>query len=181
MDTTEPTDFRARPLRDALHGELVWSRPGLVRRELRLEAGSELIARLCWEKFLSFEAVGEAADGRWVFARHRLGSFRGTVTMREAETGAEVATFRRNWRGTGALTFASGSEFTWERIGFWRPTFFWRSERHERLIAFKWVFAWRGRFDMEVDPAARDLAELPALVLLGGYVMALIAAQSRSH
>jgi hypothetical protein len=178
---TEPVLSRARPLRDALYGDLVWSRPGLFRRELRLESGSDLIARLRWERFLSFEATGEAADGRWIFTRHRLGSFRGSVTMREAESGVEVATFTRHWRGTGAITFASGAQYTWVRIGFWRPTFAWRSEGHERLLAYKWVFTWRGRFDMEVDPAARDLAELPALVLMGGYVMALIAAQRRSH
>jgi hypothetical protein len=30
---------------------------------------------------------------------------------------------------------------------------------------------------MDVDPSARSLAELPVLVLLGGYVMAMISAQ----
>ena len=179
--TTEPALLGARPMRDSLYGDLVWSRPSLLRRELHLEAGSELIVRLSWDGVLSHEAVAESADGRWIIGRHRFRSLLGTVTVREAATGAEVATFTRGWRRTGTLRFASGAEYTWERDGFWRPTFFWSSARQERLVAFKWVFAWRSRYDMEVHPAARGLAELPVLVLLGAYVMAQIATQSHAY
>jgi hypothetical protein len=171
----------ARPLRDALYGDLIWSRPGIFRRELRLEAGSELLASLRWEKLFSFEAMAESADGCWTIGRHRRGSLLGQFIMREAGTGTEIATFKRSWRRTGALRFASGAEFSWEREGFWRPTYFWRSAQQERLIAYQGTFAWRSRFEMTVDSAARRVAELPALVLLGGYLMAIIAAENRSR
>jgi hypothetical protein len=171
----------ARPLRDALYGDLVWSRPGIFRRELCLEAGSELLASLRWEKIFSSEAVAESADGRWIIGRRRLGSLRGRFIVREAGTGTEIATFKHGWRRTGALRFASGVEFTWERDGFWRPTYFWKSAQQERLIAFKSAFAWKSRVEMAVDPAARRVAELPALVLLGGYLMAMIVAESRAR
>jgi hypothetical protein len=171
----------ARPLRDCLYGDLVWSRPGLFRRELRLEAGSELLARLGWEKLYSSEALAESGDGRWIIGRHRRGAWLGVIRVREAGTRTEVAVFRHGWRRTGTLRFASGVEFAFEREGFWRPAYLWTSALHPRLIVFRSRFALNSRIDMEVEPAARELPELPALVLLGGYLMAMIVARSRAH
>lgn len=66
-------------------------------------------------------------------------------------------------------------------MGFWRPSHFWSSVQQPRLITFRSVFGWTQRFDMDVDPAARQIAELPALVLLGAYLMAMIARESGGH
>jgi hypothetical protein len=172
---------RARPLRDALYGDLAWSRPGLFRRELRLESGSELLAEIRWTKLLSFEAEAESADGRWIIGRQRRASLRPDLVMRDADSGTEIADFRRTWRRTGTLRFASGEEFTWGREGFWLSTYFWSSASQPRLIVLRSELGWTRRFVMEVDPAARQLSHLPELVLLGGYIMAVLAAQRRAH
>ena len=161
----------ARPLRDALYGDLVWSRPRFFRRELCLEAGSETLAILRWEKVLSFEAVGESADGRWLFARNR--SLRERVEVRDPATQDTIATFSGTWRGTGTVRFAGGAEYAWTRTGFWRPTRFWSSSQKERLIAYTSQVGWRRRYEMEVDPDAHRVAELPVLVLLGAYLMSM--------
>jgi hypothetical protein len=171
----------ARPLADGLYGDLVWSRPGVFRRELRLESGSDVLAVLRWENLFSFEAVGESADGRWIFGRRHAASLLGTTVVREADTQAELATFTRHWRGTGTLRFASGAEFKFERSGFWRPVHFWSSSRQPRLVAFQTSYGFRRRYQMEVDPAARGVAELPVLVLLGGYLMVLLHRQGHAH
>ena len=171
----------ARPLCERLYGDLVWSRPGLFSRELRLEAGSELLAVLRWERVLSFEAVAETGDGRWNIGRHRTGSLLGQVVVRDAGTRAEVATHTHSWRGTGVTRFASGAEFKWVREGFWRPTYFWSSDRQPQIIGFKRVVGWKRSVEMQVDPAAHGLAELPVLVLLGAYLMAMAAARSHAH
>lgn len=166
-----------RPLRDCLYGDMVWSRPGILRRELRLEAGSELLARLRWPKLFSFEAIAESGDGRWVIRHHRLGSLLGTCVMTEDGSGAEVASFKRAWRHPSMLRLASGAEYTWARVGFWRRAHLWSSARQPGLIAFRPVFGLTRRFEMEVDPAARQIAELPVLVLLGAYLMALASSE----
>jgi len=171
----------ARPLADGLYGDLVWSRPGLFTRELRLESGSELLALLRWEKLFSFEAVGESADGRWIFGRRHAASLLGTVVVREADSQAEVATFPRQWRGTGTLRFASGTESTWGRSGFWRPTHVWSTPMQPRLVAFQRSYGLRRHYLMEVDSVARGVAELPVLVLLGGYLMVLLARRGHAH
>ena len=172
------TAFVGRPLREALLGDLAWRRPGVFSRRLDLEAGSERLAGLRWEKWYSFEAVAESADGRWIIGR------KGSVVSRDyrardAASGAEVAAFTRNWRGFGFARFASGAEYRWRHEGFWRRRYFWADADGRPLITFRTVFRLGRTYEMEADPAARPLDELPVLVLLGGYVMAMISA-SRS-
>ena len=177
----DPVLLAARPLRESLYGELIWSRPGLFRRELKLESGSETLATLRWEKLLSFEALAESADGRWRIGRHRLGSLRGDVVVRDAATEEPLATLTRGWRRTGELRFASGAGFTWGRAGFWRTEWFWSSADQPRLVTFRSRLGFQSRYEMEVDPAAMRLRELPILVLLGAYLMALVSRQRSSH
>ncbi len=173
--------FGARPLRERLYGDLVWSRPGVFSRQMRLEAGSELLAVLRWERLLSFEAVAETGDGRWIIGRHATGTPRWQVVARDARSLAEVATYTHSWRGPRAAHFASGAQFTWEREGFWRPTYFWSSAQQPRMIGFKRTMGWKHSVEMSVDPSAHGIAELPVLVLLGAYLMAMIATQSHAH
>ena len=177
MATTVRPWTGGRPLRDA-YGDFIWRRPGLFRRELILEAGSEQLARLTWDKWYSFDATADSADGRWLMRRRRSISLGRGCIVEEVKTGTEVATFRRNWRGTGEVRFASGVQYAWKSEGFWRTTHFWLDASGTRLVVMRPLLGFGGRtYEMRVEPAARTLAELPVLVLLGGYVMALRSSQ----
>ena len=110
-----------------------------------------------------------------------MGSMRGQVVVRDADTQAQLATFQRHWRRTGILRFVSGAEYRWEREGFWRTRFFWSSARQERLVAYASRFGLHSRCEMEVDPGAHRLHELPVLVLLGAYLMSMVSRQSSVH
>ena len=179
--TAERVWTGGRPLREA-YGEFVWRRPALFHRELVLEAGSEALASLRWDRWYNFDAVAESADGRWHVQRLRSIWAMTGVVVREAATGAEVATFQRRWRGAGEVRFATGARYGWRFEGFWRRIYSWTDASGTPLITIRSVFGFAGyRYEMSVDPAARSLAELPVLVLLGGYVMALLAASRRSH
>jgi hypothetical protein len=169
-----------RPLREA-YGDLLWRRPSVFGRDLILEAGSELLASLHWEKWYSFEALGRSADGGWTLTRHRGGSLLGGCVVRDAASGAEVASFKRSWRGTGTARFASGAEYAWQREGFWRPRYFWTGPDGRPLVWFKGLLGLGKSYEMTVDPAARERAEFPVLVLLGSYVMAVVSAQKHSN
>ena len=149
----------------------------MFSRELILEAGSERLATLRWEKWFSFEAVAESADGRWIIGRQRSTSLFGDHVVRDTTSGDEVAAFKRSWRGTGVARFASGAEYGWRREGFWRPRYFWAAKDGRPLLSFRTVLGFGRSYTMDVDPPARSLVELPVLVLLGGYVMAMISAQ----
>jgi len=169
-----------RPLREALLGDLIWRRPSVFSRELILEAGSEELAALRWEKWFSFDAIAESADGLWTIGRRRSASLFGDYVVRDPASGDEVAGFKRSWRGTGVVRFASGAEYPWNREGFWHPRHFWAAEDGRPLISFRSVLGFGRSYEMDVDPPARSLAELPVLVLLGGYVMALISARRKA-
>lgn len=169
-----------RPLRDALLGELLWRRSGSFGRELILEAGSERLASLRWEKWFSFQAIASCADGGWIISSRRSFSLRGEEVVRDATSEAEVAAFKSRWTGTGVARFASGAEYPMEREGFWRPRYFWADAERKPLITFRPLMGFRRSYEMTVDPAARRLAEIAVLVLLGAYVMAMISARSRS-
>jgi hypothetical protein len=176
--TAERVRPTGRPLSVALLGDLAWRRPGVFSRTLVLEAGSERLASLRWEKWFSFEAVAESADGRWIIGRRRAASVLGDHVVRDLASGTEVAAFKRSWRGTGVARFASGPEYAWGREGFWHPRYSWAAADGRPLLTFRTELGFgRGGYTMDVDPSARPLAELPVLVLLGGYVMAMISAQ----
>ena len=169
-----------RPLREA-YGDFVWRRPGLFSRELNLEAGSETLASLHWDKWYNFDAVAESADGRWLLHRRRSLAVLSGCIVTEAATGAEVATYQRSWRSTGEVRFASGSQFPWRFEGFWRRTYFWADGSGAPLVAMRSVLGFGGTsYEMSVEPAARSLAELPVLVLLGGYIMAMLSTRRHS-
>lgn len=170
-----------RPLREA-YGDLLWRRPSVFSRELVLEAGSEALASLHWEKWYNFDAVGESADGRWVLHRRRSIAVLGGCVVTEAATGVEVATYQRNWRSTGEARFASGSQFPWRFEGFWRRTYFWADASGAPLVTMRSLLGFGGHsYEMSVEPAARSLAELPVLVLLGGYIMAMLSRHRHSY
>ncbi|MBI1795590.1 MAG: hypothetical protein HY076_02580 [Candidatus Eisenbacteria bacterium] len=171
----------ARPLREALYGDLAWRRPHLLARDLVLEAGSERLAMLGWEKIFSMQATAIAADGRWTIGRHMVGPLKSQVIVRDAASEAVVATFERHWRGTGVVRFANGAEYRWARSGFWHPSWTWASNATESLLAFRARIGFGVHMDMEVDPAAHRLGELPVLVLLGAYLMTMVVRRRRAH
>jgi hypothetical protein len=177
--TADRTWDGGRPLRSTLYGDLVWLRPNLFRRELVLEAGSDRVASLTWPRWYSFDVVAESADGRWLIHQRR-GWRRSFRVVSDADAGTEVATFHYGWRGKGTVRFVSGAEYGWKREGFWRARYHWSRDPDKPLLTYRSVIAFRKSFEMTIDPAARSLAELPVLVLLGGYVMSAILASSRS-
>jgi hypothetical protein len=172
--TTDAALAGARPLRP-VYGDLNGVRPGVFARELQLEAGSERLAVLRWEKVLGTAADAESGDGRWRIARR--GPLAMQFVVRDAASDAEVATMTRNWRGRGEARFASGTGFKWDREGFWRSEHFWTSATGERLITWRTRIGWTTRYEMEVMEGARRLPELPVLVLLGTYVMVMMSRQ----
>lgn len=161
-----------RPLRDALRGDLVWRHPGLFRRELELWAGSEKLASLRFIGLLRAGVVAESADGGLTY--ERIGLFRGHVRVRDAATQAEIARFDCRWTGGGKLCFASGAEYRWSSSGLWRTRWGWSLGEEDRFLAFRSIFSLLGDFEMEAQPQALRVAELPVLVLTGAYLMEMI-------
>ncbi len=167
-----------RPLRDSLRGDLLWVRPELFRRGFQLTAGSEVIAAIHRRGWLRARAVAESADGRWILERR---GWRRAAVVREAEGTAETARFEARWLGGGTLRFASGPEYRWTRSGLWRPQWAWAPPGGSPVIAFRRVLSLRGGCEMEVQPQALPLAELPVLVVTGAYLTLVAPHRARAH
>jgi hypothetical protein len=181
MRTAEGAWTTTRSLRNSLYGDLVWRRPNAMRRDMVLEAGSEQLALLRWEKLFSLQATAICADGRWLIGRHGVIALRTQVVVTDPVREQTIATFERHWRGTGVVRFAGGAEFRWTRSGFWRSRWAWGSDATESLIAFRSSLGFTRCYEMEVDPAAERVPEVPVLVMLGGYLMAVILRRGHAH
>ena len=181
MATIDGSWSTTRPLSRSLFGDLVWRRLHALRRDLVLEAGSEQLAMLRWEKLFSLQATAICADGRWFIGRHGIAALREQVFVREAASGQTVATFDRHWRGTGVVRFEGGAEYRWERVGFWKPRWFWSSAVKEQLLTFRSIIGFKTRIEMEADPAVHELAELPVLVVLGVYLLEVVIRRRHGH
>lgn len=159
-----------RSLSDAGACQLVWT--PVKGRLFELRAGSEVLAALRWEKMVGSLATGQAADGSWTFKRG--GFLRPYVTVRVAQSAADLAVLHHGARGEGRLQFGDGRWF------FWKPTHRRRGEmafadgQDKTLICFRPAGS-LVKFEVEVQiaPAALRLPELSLLALLGFYRLAL--------
>ena len=166
-----PPEPARRPI-DGTGRDLTWTQPDARRRGYELRAGEEVIATLGFERGGS--AVAETTEGRWRFEQTgRLGRW---VTVRVADTGAEVATFVPGWTGAGVLEVAGGSRFAWGPANLWRSCWVWRGEGEEPMLS---VGSRHGPTKLDgrctVEPAGRDRPELALLAMLGWYHLALRA------
>src|SRR3712207_3915238 len=102
---------------------LTWTQSAYRNPEHELRADGEVVATLRWHG--DSLAVAETADGRWRFKRPALR--RSPVSVREVESGAEVAAFVAGWSGGGTLETSRGHRFAWAAANFWRSRWKWRS------------------------------------------------------
>jgi hypothetical protein len=120
------------PISSAISGGLVWSKIPHTRG-YELKSNGETVASLhrtsCW----SSEFRAESQHGHWRF--RRLGFWRMNTEIRDVNSGAPIATFRRNWSGGGMLLFTDGETFQLTYKGFWRPVWTVRAHNGEPALS----------------------------------------------
>lgn len=156
---------------EALGGELHWISGAGARRAWVLKSETGEVGRLRFQKLFGSLAVGETATGIWTFKRE--GFFQPRVTVRrEGETaGQNEALFAPGWGGAGPVTFASGARFLCKPGGWWRSN--WQfGLMHGTAPLLQLEGMGRGS-RVTIGAEARELAELPVLLLLGCYIAVL--------
>lgn len=151
---------------------LAWEQPKRSRRQFELRAGDTTLATLRWEKALRSQAIAETADGAsWSFER------KGWGTSVLVSVGGEDMLFKRSgWGGKGHLTLPNSRTWEWKHQNFWGTTWSWVSASGETLMILKQhsgLFKTNGQ--VEIMPGAAMLPETPLLVLLGWYLMVIMA------
>jgi hypothetical protein len=168
-----------RPLAETYGQPWLWTRPRFLRRRYELRAGSELLAVLESRSALRSDTLAETAAGRWRM-RHE-GLLRGLVRVVQEGQAGDAAIFRPRWFGAGEITTRRGAVLHWRRGDFWGRR--WQMVDSGGLARL--TFARAPAFfslDVRVEVAehARADVETEPLVLLGYYLLLLIARQAHA-
>ena len=161
-------ETRAR-LNDIRHRSLTWNQPHTFKREYELLADEEPVATLTFASMFGSLAKGRSADGCWTFKRQ--GFLATHVTIRECDSAENLAIFRNNtWSGGGTLELPDGRKYI-ANSNFWLTRYAIQTTGETPLITFDHV---SGMLHLSstviIEDAARDLRELPWLVMLGWYL-----------
>ena len=158
---------------ELIGSELKWVQPHALKMEFELHAGERVAATLNFRSSFGSFATAASADGSWTFKR--VGFWRTRVTIRTSGTETELAVFRNNtWSGGGTLEFPDGRKFP-ANTNFWTTQYEFKTETGEALIRYKQI---GGMLHMssavEIHTPAKDMAEMPWMVLLGWYLTVMM-------
>ena len=151
---------------------LVWAQPSARERAHELRAGEELVGTLRWER--GSLAVAEVAGGRWTFKR--VGLWRPRVTVRDLGADTDRAVFGAGWTGNGTLELPGGQCVAWVAANLWHTHWDWRTTDRDPLVRFgsrQGLVRIEGQ--VEIEPPAATMPELPLLVALGWYLLVQLA------
>ena len=118
--------------------ELAWKGSGCRNLVHVLWADGGVVATLRWQG--GSLAVAETAGGRWSFERPSLG--RSPVSIREVESGTDIATFVSTWTGGGTLKMSRGRRIHWSAANFWRSRWGWKDGDGTPLARFERGRGW---------------------------------------
>lgn len=161
---------------------LEWRQPSRLHHSYELWAGAELVASLRWSKVVGSLALGEAAEGAWTLKR--TGFLNPRVTLRVHGAEANLAVFSPGWRGAGVLEYVDDHKYQWAGVTFWGSEWVFTSPFGAELVHVRPETpplreAGEGRALVvaytRFEPAAATDPHLPQLVLLGWYLLVLMA------
>ena len=112
-----------------------WVQPKTTERRFELRVGDRLVGSLAYRSKTGTLALAESARGRWTFKR--VGFFNTRVTVREEGTETDLAVFRPNLWGHGALVFMDRSSFAWRSKGVWRTAWELTNAANRSIIQFR--------------------------------------------
>ncbi|HEY0738648.1 MAG TPA: hypothetical protein VGD69_27265 [Herpetosiphonaceae bacterium] len=157
----------------ALSGQqLKWSQPKVSKMEYELRSGDQLAATLRFRSSFGSFATAESAAGCWTFKR--VGFWQTKVTVRVCDSDTDIATFANNtWSGGGTLTLPDGRKLL-VSTNMWQTQYEIKNESETALVRYKMGGVFHLSSQVEIQPAAMELPELPWLIPFGWY-LALMA------
>lgn len=159
---------------------LEWKHTDGQRYELVVD--NDLFAVMNCESPYDLCATAMTIDDTWYLRCIRLLDSRYTVqTGQERE---EIAFFTPVKSAVGVLQYINGKAFTLRTPGYnanlrdYQRTWSWQDENGMELVTFipranNWYNDYRREARVIITPAARALAELPLLTVLGWYIILL--------
>jgi len=147
---------------------LIWKQPRLTEPFFELKYSEEVLATLRFNNSFGSLATGTAAEGEWSFKR--LGFMKTYITIREKGKDANIAVFQNNtWSGGGTLEFPDGRKYR-ANSNFWHSEVEFTDEEDKPLIRYINIGGFKLHAQLELMPSAKELPEMPWMVLLGWYL-----------
>ena len=168
-----------KSIRETAAQSLIWTPAAGSTGDHELRSGSDVLGTLRWEKRFSL-TVAEAAEGKWTFKR--AGFFYPKVTVRKAGSDTDLATYTPvgvQWPGMSAghtIEFTDGRKFLWSSADAFSPEWTFKSASGEALIQIK-PGADKKSSEVLLTRTGLALPEASLLILLGSYVMLLVASE----
>ena len=157
-------------LNELIGQPLKWIQPRAFKLEYELHDGDSVVATLRYPRFFDTFAIAECADGTWTF---QGGDFRQpTVCIRAFRADTDLAELKKNmWTGAGILEFPDGRKYRATVSGYKASGYDFKTEAGEMVVSCRNIW---GPLDMSADvqihQRAKDLAELPWIVILGWHL-----------
>lgn len=157
---------------DLIGHPLKWTQVG-PHMKYELRSSDNLVATLNFRNDWGTMAAAENADGAWTFKR--VGFWQNRASIRLVGSEQDLAIFANNtWSSGGTLEFTSGASYK-ASTNFWSTRMEWKTgELDEPLIAFHIGGFFKQSAEVEIDPAAASLPELPLLILFGWYLIIML-------
>lgn len=157
--------------------ELKWTQTHATKMEYALCAGDVEAATLRFRSSFGTFATGTSADGVWTFKR--VGFTQTKVTIRASEAHVDLAAFKNNtWSGGGTLELPDGRKYP-ANTNFWATRYDFTTEAGEPMISYTKI---KGMLHMSsetvIHPIARDVPEVPWMVMLGWYLTIMMYVDS---
>jgi hypothetical protein len=160
-------------LAELIGQELKWEQPHAMHMEYELRAGERQAATLRFRSSFGSFATAASADGTWTFKR--VGFWQTKVTIRAAGAETDLAVFKNNtWSGGGTLELPDGRRYP-ANTNFWATQYEFKNEAGEPLVSYQkigGILHLSSR--VEIHTRARDIEELPWIVLLGWYLTVMM-------
>jgi hypothetical protein len=154
---------------DGATGEpLAWRQSAALKLIYDLYSGEETIATLTFHSTTGSLAIGQSLDGAWSFKR--IGCFDAAITVRPHGQENNLAVYKnKTWSSGGQLTLVDGRCYQVVSHG-WETCFEIMNRDGAPLIRFSAHSSMQLSAVVTVTPDAAHLAELPWLIMLGGYL-----------
>lgn len=153
-------------------GGLEWKQPSAFQRQFELRSGDSVLARLHFVRMLGSSAVGEVVGSTWTLKRS--GHFSTRASARIEGSTEDLITYEPNFTGTkGLFRLPGGETLQFRALNFWSSEWGLQDARGEMLLRFHLKGTLSTGADVEVAPEARELANLPLLLIVTWYVLVL--------